>query len=101
MTAQANRTNLILRNDTILGVCEALGQDFGINANWFRVAFCLPVFWNPVAVIAAYFGVGAVVAVTRLAFPNRYVDVVEGSKPATVEAPAAPAEEREPELVAA
>ena len=48
MTAQAN-TNLILRNDTILGVCEAIGQDFGFNPTWLRIAFCLPVFWNPAA----------------------------------------------------
>ena len=42
MTAPAQTTNLLLRNDTILGVCEALGQDFGINPTWLRVAFCRP-----------------------------------------------------------
>ena len=45
MTAQT--TNLMLRNDTILGVCEAIGTDFGFNPNWLRVAFCVPMFWNP------------------------------------------------------
>ena len=73
MTVQADNTNLILRNDTILGVCEALGQDLGINPTWLRVAFCLPVFWNPVAVISAYFAIGLVVAATRYAFPDRIV----------------------------
>ena len=29
----AKTTNLMLRNDTILGVCEAIGQDFGFNPN--------------------------------------------------------------------
>jgi phage shock protein C len=71
MTAPADTTNLILRNDTILGVCEALGQDLGINPTWLRVAFCLPVFWNPVAVIGAYFAIGLVIAATRYAYPDR------------------------------
>jgi phage shock protein C len=72
MTAQAN-TNLAFRNDTILGVCEAIGQDFGINPTWLRVAFCAPVFWNPAAVIGAYLALGLVVAATRYAFPDRRV----------------------------
>jgi phage shock protein PspC (stress-responsive transcriptional regulator) len=75
MTANANTTNLMLRNDTILGVCEALGQDFGINPTWLRVAFCVPVFWNPLAVIGAYMALGLVIAATRYAFPNRTVEV--------------------------
>ena len=94
MTAQADNTNLILRNDTILGVCEALGQDLGINPTWLRVAFCLPVFWNPVVVISAYFAIGLVVAATRYAYPDRRVEVpaapaqlvaVESAKPELVE----------------
>jgi phage shock protein C len=102
MTAQAQTTNLLLRNDTILGVCEALGQDFGINPNWLRVAFCAPIFWSPVLVISAYFGLGLLVAASRFAFPDRTVDV-HTSAPAqpVVETSATAAEERERELVAA
>lgn len=74
MTEQAP-TNLMLRGDTILGVCEALGQDFGISPTWFRVAFCAPIFWNPVVVISAYFAIGLLVAASRFAFPDRTVDV--------------------------
>ncbi len=74
MTEQAP-TNLMLRGDTILGVCEALGQDFGISPTWFRVAFCAPIFWNPVLVISAYFAIGLLVAASRFAFPDRTVDV--------------------------
>ena len=29
-----NNTNIMLRNDTILGVCEAIGEETGINPNW-------------------------------------------------------------------
>jgi phage shock protein C len=65
------RTNLFLRNDTILGVCEAIGQDFGFNANWLRVALCAALFFSPVAAVAAYFGLGALVAVTRWVAPDR------------------------------
>ena len=98
MTAQA-KENLMLRNDTILGVCEAVGQDFGFNPNWLRVAFCAPIYWNPMLVVGAYLGLGLIVAVTRLAFPDRTVHIVEGDRPAIVEAATTVVEERE--LVAA
>lgn len=71
MSAQAT-TNLVLRNDTILGVCEAIGQDFGFNPNWLRIAFCAPVYWNPAVVVGVYLALGVVVAATRLAFPDRH-----------------------------
>ena len=71
MNAQAT-TNLVLRNDTILGVCEAIGQDFGFNPNWLRIAFCAPVYWNPALVVGVYLALGVVVAATRLAFPDRH-----------------------------
>ena len=97
MTAQT--TNLVLRNDTILGVCEALGQDFGFNPNWLRVAFCAPIFWNPLLVVSVYLGLGVLVAATRFAFPDR---TIASQQPAVVEASATLVEEvREPELIAA
>ena len=67
MTGQT--TNLVLRNDTILGVCEAIGQDFGFNPNWLRLAFCLPIYWNPALVISAYLGLGLLVAGVLAAEP--------------------------------
>jgi phage shock protein PspC (stress-responsive transcriptional regulator) len=54
-------TPLPLRNDTILGVCEAIGRDFGFNPLWLRLAFILPLFFAPTAAIAAYLGLGLVV----------------------------------------
>ena len=68
MTTQ---TPLPLRNDTILGVCEAIGQDFGFNANWLRLAFIAPIFFAPAATVAAYLGLGVVVAATRFFAPNK------------------------------
>jgi phage shock protein C len=67
----ANATPLPLRSDTILGVCEAIGQDFGFNANWLRLAFIVPIFFAPVACVAAYLGLGLVVAATRYFAPNK------------------------------
>jgi phage shock protein PspC (stress-responsive transcriptional regulator) len=104
MTAEVqNNTNIMLRNDTILGVCEAIGQETGVNPNWLRVGFCLPVFWNPLAVIVAYLALGAIVAATRYAFADKVAKVGEPAAPvapALVEA-IKPAAEEERELIAA
>ena len=67
---EAGKSNLVLRNDTILGVCEAIGQDFGFNANWLRIALALGLFWNAAFVIGGYLAVGIVVAASRLIFPD-------------------------------
>lgn len=100
MTATPTKTNLMLRNDTILGVCEAIGQDFGINPNWLRVAFCVPIYWNPALVVGVYLALGVIVAATRFAFPDRTVNV--HSNPAQQPAETGPAAvEEQRELVAA
>jgi phage shock protein C len=100
MSAQAT-TNLVLRNDTILGVCEAIGQDFNINPTWLRIAFCVPIFWNPAVVVGAYLGLGLLVAITRFAFPDRHAGLsLAAEQPVAVEAQASDfVEERE--LIAA
>lgn len=66
-----NQTPLPLRNDTILGVCEAIGQDFGFNPTWLRLAFIAPIFFAPAATLAAYLGLGVIVAATRFFAPNK------------------------------
>lgn len=66
----AKQPNLVTRDDTFLGVCEALGEDLGINSNLLRVALALLLFWNPVAVIVGYTAVGLLVALTRWIAPN-------------------------------
>lgn len=62
-------TNLFRRRDTFFGICEAVGQDFGFNPLWLRLAFIAPLFFFPVQTFAAYFGLGAVVLASRLFFP--------------------------------
>ena len=66
-----NATPLPLRHDTILGVCEAVGQDFGFNPTWLRLAFIAPIFFAPYAAVGAYLGLGVVVAATRLLIKDK------------------------------
>ena len=62
---------LFARSDTFFGVCEAIGQDFGFNPNWLRVAFAVPLIYSPVLAIAAYIVIGVIVAVSHFAFPRK------------------------------
>ncbi|HEX2803106.1 MAG TPA: PspC domain-containing protein [Sphingomicrobium sp.] len=64
-------TALPLRGDTLLGVCEAVGQDLGVNPTWLRITFAALLLWNPEVVVIAYLGLGLVVAATRWFFPAR------------------------------
>ena len=63
--------HLFLRGDTILGVCEAIGQDFGFNPNWLRVALAVGIFFAPLAVIVGYVALSVPIAIARWAFPAR------------------------------
>ena len=67
---QAAQTNILARDDTFFGVCEALGEDFGFNAQYLRIALGVLLIWNPIAVIAGYLVAGAVVALSRWLAPN-------------------------------
>ncbi|ATE65585.1 PspC domain-containing protein [Rhizorhabdus dicambivorans] len=72
--------NTFWRHDTFFGVCEAIGQDFGFNANWLRILFATALLFSPKIVLIAYFGLGAVVLASRLIFPKRE------ARPAAIEA---------------
>jgi len=61
---------LPFRADTMLGVCEAIGEDFGFHPNWLRVVFAALVLWNPVAIFSIYLGLGAAVALSRWLHPK-------------------------------
>ena len=97
MQSASATTSLIFRNDTILGVCEAIGQDFGFNPNWLRLAFCAPIYWNPGLVIGTYMALGLLVAATRFAFPDKHAAVSDAAVAPVRDAPA----EEERELLAA
>ena len=67
--AEERKVALPLRNDTFLGVCEAIGGDLGFNPNWLRVAFGFLILFNPVVAVAAYLSLGIFVAVAHWLFP--------------------------------
>jgi phage shock protein PspC (stress-responsive transcriptional regulator) len=70
MSAQENQVALPLRSHTILGVCEAVGEDFGFSPVLLRVPFAATVLYSPMLAIGAYFALGAVVLASRLLFPK-------------------------------
>ncbi|HKC02346.1 MAG TPA: PspC domain-containing protein [Sphingomicrobium sp.] len=61
---------LSLRQHTIFGVCEGIGEDFGFNPIFLRVPLAAAVLWSPLIAIGTYFALGALVLVSRLVFPR-------------------------------
>lgn len=64
-------TSTLNRADTMLGVCQALGQDFGFDPLWLRLAFAAGLFWNTGAMIAGYLALAAAIGVARWLTPAR------------------------------
>jgi len=81
--------NLLLRNDTVLGVCEAIGTDFGIHPNVLRLAFSGAFFFSPWAVALAYVALAVPVALSRWMYP---VTPKASSTPVAAEETGAPLE---------
>jgi phage shock protein PspC (stress-responsive transcriptional regulator) len=92
-TAAETRTNVLLRNDTFLGVCEAIGEDFGFHANWLRILFAASLYWFPAQAVGVYLGLGLIVLLSRLVAPDR---VLHAATTSDVDAPAEPAAEELP-----
>jgi len=67
---EATTESLIRRDDTFLGVCQALGEDFGFNPVFLRIAFAAPLIFAPVLMIEIYLGLGLVVLASRLLAPR-------------------------------
>ena len=70
MEAQVIQPALPLRNHNILGVCEAIGEDFGFNPVLLRVPLAATVLFSPLLAIVGYFALGAVVLLSRVLFPK-------------------------------
>lgn len=99
-----DKGNIFLRNDTIFGVCEGLGQDLGINPNFIRVPLAAGIIFAPKVVIGIYLALGLVVLASRLLFPDRRAAAAkaEQAQPAlAAEAAPAPANAEERVLEAA
>lgn len=101
--ADERESALPFRGDTFLGVCEAVGQDLGFHANWLRIPFAALILWNPAAIIAAYLGLGCVVATARWFYPaESKAAALEGGQPSAADqSPAAIENAKSQELLAA
>lgn len=66
--------NVLTRDDTFFGICEALGEDFRFNAQYLRIALAIAFFFSPVATIGGYAALGIVVAVSRIVAPNPRIE---------------------------
>ena len=95
MSTQDQTVPLPLRSHTFLGVCEAIGEDFGFNANYLRVPLGAIVVFNVWAAVGAYVALGVIVLASRLLFPPHKV------QPSTVGAAPAPANRNIEEKLAA
>ncbi len=62
-------TPLPLRDDTLLGVCEGLGEEFGFNPNYLRIVVGSLVLFDITLAVVAYLGLGLALAIGRLMFP--------------------------------
>jgi len=95
---ETKKLNLLTRNDTILGVCEALGQDFNFNPLWLRIAFTLGMFFDPFIVGGVYLALAVVVLGSRLLFPQpkQAMVAIDGGK-----APALTLEDASEDMAAA
>lgn len=86
-----HHTNLIARDDTMLGICQALGEDFGFNPIYLRILISVPLLWNPAISLGAYATLGVLVLFSRLVFPNpRIVPAAAAEAVLPAEAVAAP-----------
>lgn len=66
----ASAGSIIARDDTLLGVCFALGEDFGFNPLYLRILLSVIVLWSLPTALGAYAALGALVAVSRWLAPN-------------------------------
>jgi phage shock protein C len=67
------RSGPFFRDDTIFGVCEALGEDFGFRPNLLRALIGAGLLFSPVLTIAAYVAAAVLVLVSRWLVPDPIV----------------------------
>ncbi|MGA9582077.1 MAG: PspC domain-containing protein [Allosphingosinicella sp.] len=87
---QTSQPSVFARDHTIIGVCEALGEDFGFNPLFLRIAFSLGLFFSHWGALAVYAGLGLLVVFTRFAVPNPSPKTAEADSGSIAEAQAEP-----------
>jgi phage shock protein C len=84
---QTSQPPVWARDHTLLGICEALGEDFGFNPLLLRVPFAALLLWNPAVVLGTYAALGLLVLVSRRLIPNpRTASAAASAEPAPVQA---------------
>lgn len=76
----------LYRDDTLFGVCEALGEDFGFNANWLRASLGVGLLLAPIPTVIFYGAAGLLVGLTRWFVPDPVVSLPEAEIAEPVEA---------------
>ena len=90
----ASAPSILARDDTLLGACYAIGEDFGFNPLYLRILFAFGILWSPAIAFSAYAALTALVALSRLMAPNPPCFIEEAPELMDAEAPA----ERQVEL---
>ncbi len=80
--------NLFTRDDTFFGVCQALGDDFGFNPVYLRIALGVSLLLSPTLVLGGYAIAGIAVAASRLLVPEPGAAIAAAAMPAAAPAPA-------------
>jgi phage shock protein PspC (stress-responsive transcriptional regulator) len=60
----------LARDDTLLGACYAIGEDFGFNPLYLRILFAFGVLSSPAVALTAYAALTAIVVLSRWMVPN-------------------------------
>ena len=97
---QTAQPTLFTRDDTMLGICQGLGEDLGFNPNWLRIALAVLLFWNPAAVIGGYLAAGVLVLFVRLVVREPRAALPQPAAPEADAAAAETVEQDEAEAVA-
>ena len=61
------------RRDNLFGVCAAIGEDFGFDPFWLRIALAVGVIASPVAVLIGYAAAAVIVVLSRVLVRDRRV----------------------------
>jgi len=85
--------SLFARPDTLFGVCEALGEDFGFNPIFLRLPLGVLLLWNPTIIVSAYLSAGLLVMVSRSLAPNPRLATSRRHAPASEAATVQPSAE--------
>jgi phage shock protein C len=88
--SQESQPALPFRGDTMLGVCEGIGQDLGFNPTYLRLVFASLFYFDPAMVVGSYLVLGAGLALARWLYPLPAAPVAQ-----TAADPAAPAADNE------